>query len=79
MINDPYINSQVAKLAATPTTQLSSVQSQWQSLERYVAKKAYVATFGYQTFPKFASDRINYPQALMNPIYGWDWTSLELK
>jgi len=79
MINDPYINSQVSKLATTPTTELDTVASKWQALEKFLAKKAYVAPFGYQTFPKFASDRINYTAALMNPIYGWDWTSLELK
>ena len=30
MINDPHINSEVSKLATTPTTQLSSVTAQWQ-------------------------------------------------
>jgi peptide/nickel transport system substrate-binding protein len=79
MINDPYINSQVSKLATTPTTQLDTVAAQWQNLEKYVAKKAYLATFGYQTFPKFASARINFPAAVLNPIYGWDWTTLALK
>ena len=79
MINDPHINSQVSQLATTPTTQLDTVASKWQALEKYVAQKAYVAVFGYQTFPKFASDRIDYPAALMNPIYGWDWTSLQMK
>ena len=79
MINDPYINSEVSKLATTPTTQLGTVAHKWQNLEIYLAKKAYVAPFGYQTFPKFASDRINYTAALMNPIYGWDWTSFQLK
>ncbi len=78
-INDPYINGQIAKLSTVPTTQLGSVTSQWQALDQYVAKKAYIAVFGYQTFPKFASARLNYPAALMNPIYGWDWTSFALK
>jgi peptide/nickel transport system substrate-binding protein len=79
MINDPHINSEVAKLATTPTTQLSSVTAQWQALEKYLAQKAYVAVFGYQTFPKFTSDKVNYGAALMNPIYGWDWTSFQPK
>ena len=30
--------------------------------DEYVAKKAYVAVFGYQKFPFFTSDRINYSQ-----------------
>ena len=50
-----------------PTTQLSSVTSQWQALDEYLAKKAYVAVFGYQTFPKFASDRINYGALATEP------------
>jgi peptide/nickel transport system substrate-binding protein len=77
--NDPYINSQVAKLGATPTTQLASVTKQWQALDEYVAKKAYVAVFGYQKFPFLASDRIDYSKVVYQPIYGWDLTSLELK
>jgi peptide/nickel transport system substrate-binding protein len=77
--NDPYINSQVAKLGATPTTQLGSVVKQWQALDEYVAKKAYVAVFGYQKFPFFTSDRMNYPGLIFQPIYGWDLTSFQLK
>jgi len=77
--NDPYVNAQVTKLGATPTTQLSSVASQWQALDEYVAKKAYVAVFGYQTFPKFTSDRINYSALVFHPVYGWDYTSFQLK
>ena len=58
-VNDPYINAQVTKLGATPTTQLASVAKQWQALDEYVAKKAYVAVFGYQRFPFFTSDRLD--------------------
>jgi len=77
--NDPYINAQVAKLGATPTTQLGSVVKQWQALDEYVAKKAYVAVFGYQKFPFLTSDRINYPGLIFQSIYGWDLTSFQLK
>jgi peptide/nickel transport system substrate-binding protein len=77
--NDPYINSQVDKLEGTPTAQLSSVASQWQALDEYVAKKAYAAVFGYQTFPEFTSDRLNYGAIVFQPEYGWDWTSFQLK
>jgi peptide/nickel transport system substrate-binding protein len=77
--NDPYVNSQVSKLSPVPTVSLSSVSSRWQALDEYVAKKAYAAVFGYQTFPFFASDRINYGAAIFQPEYGWDWTSFALK
>jgi peptide/nickel transport system substrate-binding protein len=78
-VNDPHINSEVAKLGVTPTPHLSQVASQWQALDQYTAQKAYVAVFGYQTFPFFASDRINYGALVRSPLYGWDWTSFQLK
>ncbi len=56
--NDPHINSELAKLGTVPTTQLSKSVKQWQSLEKYVAKKAYAAVFGYQSFPFFTSKNI---------------------
>jgi peptide/nickel transport system substrate-binding protein len=77
--NDPQINSAVTQLAATPTAQLNSVASKWQALEQIVAKKAYVAVFGYQTFPEFASDRMNYGGLIFQPEYGWDLSSFQLK
>jgi peptide/nickel transport system substrate-binding protein len=77
--NDPHINAEVAKLGPTPTPQLSTVASQWQALDEYLAKKAYLAVFGYQTFPFFYSDRINGSALVRSPLYGWDWTSFQLK
>ena len=77
--NDPHINAVVSKLGATPTTQLGSVVKQWQKLDEYVAKKAYVAVFGYQKFPFLTSNRMNYPGLIFHPIYGWDLTSFQLK
>jgi hypothetical protein len=58
---------------------LSSVASKWQSIDEYVAKKAYLGVFGYQTFPFFMSDRMNFAAAVKQPIYGWDFTSFQLK
>jgi peptide/nickel transport system substrate-binding protein len=78
-INDPHINSQVNTLGTVPTSQLTSVQSQWESLDQYTAQKAYVAVFGYKTFPKFTSNKINYGATVFHPVYGWDWSSFQLK
>lgn len=78
-VNDPHINSTVNKLGAVPTSQLNSVVPQWQALDTYTAAKAYVAVFGYQTFPKFTSNRINYGATIFHPVYGWDWSSFQLK
>jgi peptide/nickel transport system substrate-binding protein len=78
-VNDPYINSQVSTLGTVPTTQLQQNSTSWQKVDEYVAKKAYVATFGYQRFPEFTSARMNYPSLVFHSVYGWDFTSFELK
>jgi peptide/nickel transport system substrate-binding protein len=78
-VNDPKINNAIATLGKTPATQLSSVASKWQAVDEYVAKKAYLGVFGYQTFPKFMSSRMNYGAAIFHPVYGWDLSSFELK
>ncbi len=77
-VNDPHINSEAAKLGQTPTSQLAGIAPEWQALDQYTAQKAYVAVFGYQTFPKFTSTRINFGAAIFSPQYGWDYTSLAL-
>ncbi len=78
-VDDPYINAQVNKLGPVPTSELSKYRAQWEAVDEYTAKKAYVAVFGYQTFPKFTSARINYGAAIFHPVYGWDWSSFQLK
>jgi hypothetical protein len=55
------------------------VAAKWHAIDEYTAQKAYVAVFGYQTFPKFMSQRMNYNAALFNSIYGWDFTSFQTK
>jgi peptide/nickel transport system substrate-binding protein len=78
--NDPKVNAAIKKLGTTPTTQITpGVVKQWQSIDEYVAKKAYLGVFGYQTFPFFMSDRMNFTAAVKQPIYGWDFTSFQLK
>jgi peptide/nickel transport system substrate-binding protein len=77
-VNDPHINSTSATLGKVPTSQLNSIAAQWQALDSYVAQKAYVGVFGYQTFPAFTSDRIN-QNYVFSPLYGWDYTSFTLK
>ncbi len=74
--NDTYINKQIKKLGAMPTTQISKVEGQWQSLEQYVAKHAYAAVFGYQSFPFFTSKNITVKYT--NDIYGWDLLGIQV-
>ena len=77
--NDPHINAVVSKLGPTPASQIGSVASQWQALDAYVAKKAYLAVFGYQKFPFLTSNRIIYSKLVFQPIYGWDLSTFDLK
>jgi hypothetical protein len=62
-----------------PTSNLGSVAQTWTTLDEYVAKKAYVATWGYLTAPEFTSNRINYGALWFHPVVGWDYTSFQLK
>lgn len=78
-LNDPYLNAQVSTLAGVPAGQLSAVVPFWHLLEGYLASKAYVAVFGYQTVPEFVSDRIDYTAIVVDPVVGFDWSSFQLK
>jgi peptide/nickel transport system substrate-binding protein len=79
LVNDPRINNAVARLETVPTPRLDTVAAQWSALDEYVAKKAYAGVFGYQTFPFFMSDRMKYAAAIHHPLYGWDFTTFQLK
>ncbi|HUE28444.1 MAG TPA: ABC transporter substrate-binding protein [Solirubrobacteraceae bacterium] len=81
-INDPNINSKVNSLGTlykVPSSQLSATASQWQQLDFYAAQKAYFGVFGYASFPKFTSNRIDYGAAVLHQVYGWDWLTLKVK
>ncbi|HXC46148.1 MAG TPA: ABC transporter substrate-binding protein [Solirubrobacteraceae bacterium] len=78
-VDDPHIQSELASLGPIPSSQLNSVVPRWQALEQYTAQKAYMAVFGYDQAPKFFSNRIDFGAAIFHPVYGNDWTSLELK
>ncbi len=78
-VKDSHIDSESTRLGAMPGSQLKLSASQWQALDQYVASKAYVGVFGYQTFPAFTSNRINLSTAIFHGLYGWDWSSLQLK
>jgi peptide/nickel transport system substrate-binding protein len=79
MVDDPHIQQELAKLDAVPATKLESVANQWDALDEYVARKAYVAVFGSEELPKFLSDRIDFQAAIFHPLYFNDFTSWQLK
>jgi peptide/nickel transport system substrate-binding protein len=78
-VNDPQVQKQLIKLNAIPATKLASVGSQWQTLDEYVAKQAYVLVYGEQSNPKFFSNRIDFGAAVFHPTYLDDWSTLKLK
>ena len=81
-INDPFINSKTNSLGSlykAPSDQLSAYAGQWEALDYYTAQKAYFAVFGYASFPKFTSNRIDYGSAVLHQVYGWDWLTLKQK
>jgi peptide/nickel transport system substrate-binding protein len=77
-VNDPQIQSSLAKLYPVPASQLSSVTSDWQTLDQYTAKVPYEAVYGYLQVPKFMSTRINFSSAVFHPVYFNDWSSWQL-
>ena len=77
-VDDPHIQSELAKLDLVPTSQLQSVASQWSALDYYVASQADEVVFGYGTAPKFFSNRINPSTAVFSPIWYNDWSTWQL-
>jgi peptide/nickel transport system substrate-binding protein len=78
LVDDPHIQSELAKLNRVPATKLDSVADEWRALDEYVAKKAYVAVYGSEELPKFLSDRIDFTSAVFHPLYLNDWSSWQL-
>jgi peptide/nickel transport system substrate-binding protein len=77
-VDDPHIDSELKALGPVPASQLGTVAARWQALDEYVAKKAYEVVFGYQQWPKFASSRVDFAALDFIPLYGIDWSSIQL-
>jgi len=77
-VNDPHIQSELAKLDAVPATKLATVAKEWQQLDEYVAQKAYIAAYGSEEVPKFFSDRLDFKTAIFHPLYLNDYSSWQL-
>ena len=78
-VNDPAIQRALSKLYAIPASQVTAHAASWRALDYYTAKKAYALVLGYPVSPVFASNRIDYHALVVQPSYGWDWTSIQLK
>jgi peptide/nickel transport system substrate-binding protein len=77
-VDDPKIQNAIEKLDAQPAADLPKLAGDWMALDEYTAKKAYDIVFGYQTWPEFTSTRIDFSKLIVQPSYGWDWTSIHL-
>ncbi len=81
-VNDPVINAKVNQLGSlfkVPTTNLSSVATQYKALDTYVAQKAYAAVFGYLLAPQFVSSRIDQSTLVFQPINGYWYNTFKVK
>jgi peptide/nickel transport system substrate-binding protein len=79
-VDDPRINAAIARLGPVPTAKLAGGPvKQWQAIDEYTARKAYIAVLGYPKFPFFMSQRMDFRAAIEQPLYGWDFTSFQLK
>src|SRR4029078_2706241 len=78
-VKDPHIQSELQALNPVPASKLNSVASRWQALDTYTAQKAYIAALGQEMQPMFFSNRINFATAIFHPLYGNDFSSIELK
>jgi peptide/nickel transport system substrate-binding protein len=78
-VDDPKVQSALAKLNPVPASQLDSVAKDWTDLDTYLAKKAYIVSFGNQEVPQFMSDKMNFSTVAFNPVYGNDWSTFDKK
>jgi peptide/nickel transport system substrate-binding protein len=78
-VDDPHIQSELAALGPVPSSKLATVIGRWRALDEYTAQKAYIAVLGYDDVPKFTSARIDFGAFVFHPVYGDDWSTLQLK
>jgi peptide/nickel transport system substrate-binding protein len=78
-VDDPKIQDALAKLNPVSADKLDTVASQWQALDEYVAKQAYIVSYGQQQDPQFFSNKVDFGSAIFHPLYGTDYSSLQLK
>ncbi len=78
-VDDPKIESQLAPLVAQPASQLQSSAAAWTTLDKYVADQGYTVSFGYDTAPKFTSNRVDFADAVFNPVAYMEFSTISLK
>ena len=78
-VNDPQIQNAITKLDADPGEQAEAARCRNGRRSTTTPRRRPTrSVYGYQTWPKFASTRINYKALVIQTLYGWDWTSFQL-
>jgi peptide/nickel transport system substrate-binding protein len=78
-VDDPHVQSELAALNPVSADKLGTVADRWAALDTYLAKKAYIVSYGQQQVPKFFSNKLNFGAAVFHPLYGNDWSSFQPK
>lgn len=77
-VDDPWIQKQLIKLEAVPSTKLPTIAKQWAAVDEYQAKKAYTIVWGSSQMVKFFSNRIDFKSAVFHPLFFNDYSSWRL-
>jgi peptide/nickel transport system substrate-binding protein len=76
---DPFVSDELARL--TPLDELEPSAGDWSELDRYVVSppQSYVAVLGHPTVTTFFSERMDPGSAIVQPVFGNDYSSWQLK
>jgi peptide/nickel transport system substrate-binding protein len=78
-VADPDIDRGVAALERRPRL-TGPVTDRWEALNRTLVERGWVAPYGHSNTPTFLSERMNFEEcAVVNPVYGNDYSRLCLK
>ena len=77
-VRDLFIQQQIAKLRLVGIQDLDTYSGEWRDLDKYSAKKAYLAVIGSQEVPKLMSGRIDFDSAVIHPLFLSDWSTWAL-
>ena len=78
-VNDPKIESQLAKLQQVPAAQLTGSTAGWQALDKYVDQQAYTIPYGYAVAPKLMSNKVNFGSSVFNSVNYLLYNTVSLK
>jgi peptide/nickel transport system substrate-binding protein len=78
-VDDPKLESQLAKLQVVPASSLTGSTAGWQALDKYVDQQAYTIPYGYAVAPKLMSNRVNFSSSVFNSVNYLLYNTVSLK